>query len=113
MKSIDTDVIILCIYYASLCGLQKLFVDATVPKKPPKIIDCTYIHNELIDTYGVNPLLFLIVYVLFSCDTCSFIRNISKRTFMQTLFDTPNDFSDLQKLTVLPINEDDVSLLYK
>lgn len=102
VKSIDTDIVVLCIYYASLSGLQKLFVDATVPKKPPKIIDCTYIHNELIDTYAVNPLLFLIVYVLSGCDTCSFIRNISKRTFMQTLFDTPNDFADLKSSLFYP-----------
>jgi hypothetical protein len=113
VKSIDTDVIILCIYHSSFNGLEKLVVDATLPKKPSKIMDCTYIHNKLIHQYGVNPLHFLIVYALSGCDTCSFTRNISKRTFMQTLFDTPNDFDDLQKLTVLPINKDDVSLVYK
>ncbi|CAF5026765.1 unnamed protein product, partial [Rotaria sp. Silwood1] len=108
VKSIDTDVIVLCIYYASLLGLKKLVVDATVPKKPPKVIDCTYIHNELIDKFGVNPILLLIVYALSGCDTCSFTRNISKRTFMQTLFDTPNDFADLQKLTTFPVTKDNV-----
>jgi len=72
---------------------------------------CTYIYNEFIDKYGVNPLLFLIVYALAGCDTCSFIRNSSKRTFMQTLFDTPNDLADRQKLTTLLTNKHDVSLV--
>lgn len=45
VKSIDTDVVILCIYFASLTGFQKLVVDATVPKKPPKLIDCT-LHSQ-------------------------------------------------------------------
>jgi hypothetical protein len=111
VKSIDSDVIMLCIYYASLSGLQKLIVDATVPKKPPKIIDCTYIHNELIDKFRVNPILLLVVYALSGCDTCSFIRNVGKRTFMQTLFDSPNDFADLEKLSGFPTSKDDVSLV--
>ncbi|CAF4252684.1 unnamed protein product, partial [Rotaria sp. Silwood2] len=109
VKSIDTDVIILCIYYASLLNLEKLIVDATVPKKTPKFIDCTYINNELIDKCGVDPILLLIVYALSGCDTCSFIRNISKRTFMLVLFDSPNEFNDLKKLTVLPVNHDDIA----
>ncbi|CAF4094858.1 unnamed protein product [Rotaria sordida] len=108
VKSIDSDVLILCIYYASLLCLQKLIVDATVPKKPPKIIDCTYIHNALIDKYHVNPLCFIIIYALSGCDTCSFTRNISKRTFMQILLDTPNDFADVEKLTVLPTSRNDI-----
>ena len=95
----DSDVVILCIYYASLCGLERLLVDATVPKKPKKIIDCTQIHNELIDKYGVNPLHFLIIYALSSCDTCSLIRNISKKTSMQTLFEKSFTFTHLEKLT--------------
>ncbi len=90
VKSIDSDVIILCIYYASLCGLEKLFVDATVPKNPTKIIDCKFIHNELIDKYGVNPLHFLIVYALSGCDTCSFIRNISKKKRYANTFRSTN-----------------------
>ncbi|CAF4865364.1 unnamed protein product [Rotaria sp. Silwood1] len=108
VKSIDTDVIILCIYHASLFGLHSLLVDATVPKKQFKVIDCKFIHDELIDRYGVNPLIFLIVYALSGCDTCSFTRNVSKRTFMQVLFDTPNDFNDLQKLTTIQISKDDI-----
>ncbi|CAM4964899.1 unnamed protein product [Rotaria socialis] len=113
VKSIDSDVIILCIYYAYLPGLEKLVVDATLPKKSLKIIDCTYIHNELIDNFGVNPVLLLIVYALSGCDTCSFTRNISKRTFMQTLFEAPRDFTDLENLTVLPINRSDISAVEK
>ena len=109
VKSMDSDVVILCIYYASLCGLEKLLVDATVPKKPKKIIDCTHIHNELIDKYGVNPLHFLIIYALSGCDTCSFVRNISKKTFMQTLFEEPSTFTDLEKLIVPLTSTDDVS----
>ncbi|CAF3343763.1 unnamed protein product, partial [Rotaria sp. Silwood2] len=108
IKSIDTDVIILCIYHVSLCGLRSLLVDATLPKKQLKVIDCKFIHDELIDRYGVNPLIFLIVYALSGCDTCSFTRNVSKRTFMQVLFDTPNDFNNLQKLTTLPTSKDDI-----
>ncbi|CAF1468756.1 unnamed protein product, partial [Rotaria sordida] len=108
VKSIDTDVIILCIYHASLFGLHSLFVDATLPKKQFKVIDCKFIHDELIDRYGVNPLIFLIVYALSGCDTCSFIRNVSKRTFMQVLFDTPSDFNDLQKLATIQISKDDI-----
>ncbi|CAF3090354.1 unnamed protein product, partial [Rotaria sp. Silwood2] len=108
IKSIDTDVIILCIYHASLCGLRSLLVDATLPKKQLKVIDCKFIHDELIDRYGVNPLIFLIVYALSGCDTCSFTRNVSKRTFMQVMFDTPNDFNGLQKLTTLPTSKDDI-----
>ncbi len=111
VKSIDTDVIILCIYYAFLPRLETLFVDATVPKKPIKFIDCTNIHNLLIDKYGVNPLQLLIVYALSGCDTCSFIRNVSKKKFMQTLFETPTDFTDLEKLTGPLVNTDDVSLV--
>lgn len=113
VKSMDSDVIILCIYYTSLCGLEKLFVDATVPKKKPKIIDYTYINNELINKYGVNPLHFLIIYALSGCDTCSFIRNISKKNVMQTLFDEPISFTDLEKLTSTLTNTDDVSLIYE
>ena len=110
VKSVDTDLIVLCIYHASLLGLKTLFVDATLSKKELKVIDCTFIRNELIDRFNVNPLIFLIVYALSGCDTCSFTRNISKRTFMQTLFDKPSDFTDLQKLTILPTSKDDVNL---
>lgn len=113
VKSIDTDVIILCIYYASLLDLEKLIVDATLPKKASKFIDCTYINNELIDNLGIDPLLLLIVYALSGCDTCSFIRNVSKRTFLQMLFDYPTDFADLKKLTVKSVNKDDVSIRLK
>jgi len=93
--------------------LQQLIVDVTVPKKLSKIIDCTYIREELINKYGVNPLIFLIVYALSGCDTCSFVRNVSKRTFMQMLFDNLNDFADLEKLVLLPTNKNDVSIVRK
>ena len=112
VKSIDTDVTILCIYYASLPRLEKLLVDATVPKKTKKIIDCTYIHNQLIDTYHVNPLQLLIVYALSGCDTCSFIRNVSKKKFMDTLLQSPADYSDLEIFTAPIINRDEVSLVH-
>ncbi len=112
VKSIDTDVIILCIYYASLPRLENLLVDATVPKKAKKIIDCTYIHNQLIDKYYVNPLQFLIIYALSGCDTCSFIRNVSKKKFMQTLFEAPADFTDLENLTLPIADIDNVSLVH-
>lgn len=83
---------LLCI---ALTGLQQLYVDAT-----------------LIDKFYVNPLHFLIVYALSGWDICSFVRNISKKKFMQMLFQSSADYNNFEILTQPLIMQEDVSPIF-
>ena len=83
------------LFCIALTGLQQLYVDAT-----------------LIDKFYVNPLHFLIVYALSGCDICSFVRNISKKKFMQMLFRSPAGYNNLETFTQPLIMQEDVSLIF-
>ncbi|CAF1007322.1 unnamed protein product, partial [Didymodactylos carnosus] len=114
VKSIDTDVVFLCIYYASLIKISMLFVDYSLPQTDKqRYINCTTIQKELIEKYRILPQILLNVYTLSGCDTCSFVRNISKTTFLQTLFNNNGQYNDLDRLKALPTTKDDIKTVEK
>ncbi|CAF1462449.1 unnamed protein product [Didymodactylos carnosus] len=109
VKSIDTDVVYLRIYYASFIDVKILCVDCTMPQKDKqKFIDCTNISHELVKDYRMNPEILLPVYALSRCDTCSYIRNISKLTLLNTFFKHYDQYVELEKLKNFPTAIEDI-----
>ncbi|CAF1392749.1 unnamed protein product, partial [Didymodactylos carnosus] len=113
VKSLGTDIIFLCIYYASLVQISMVSVDYSLQRrdKQSRYINCTDVQKELINKHNVLPIVLMNVYALSGCDTCSFIRNISKATFFQTLFNNSHEYNDLVGLKELPSSQNDIKLV--
>ncbi|CAF2862598.1 unnamed protein product [Rotaria sp. Silwood2] len=111
VRSADTDVVFLMISYANTINLTNLVVDATVRSGQEKYINCTMIHNDLINKYKIFPELLLVLHALTGCDTTSFFRNISKTTFFENFFADPRLYDDLEKLSVFPMVQEDIKVV--
>ncbi|CAF4815992.1 unnamed protein product [Rotaria sp. Silwood1] len=111
VRSADTDVVFLMISYANTINLTNLVVDATVRSGQGKYINCTMIHNDLINKYKIFPELLLVLHALTGCDTTSFFRNISKTKFFENFFADPRLYDDLEKLSVFPMVQEDIKVV--